>query len=87
MKVGEIIVSEKQYTNLLTELMEARERIQTLEQQAAWYQRQLFGSKADRILPEDPSQFKIPFAEDPTEPEKVKQEEEQEEKKRNSVPG
>lgn len=82
MKVGEIIVSEKQYTNLLTELMEARERIQTLEQQAAWYQRQLFGSKADRILPEDPSQFKIPFAEDPTEPEKVKQEEEQEEKKK-----
>lgn len=77
MKEGEIIVKEAQYLKLMTELSEALNRVQTLEEQVAWFKRKLFGSKAEKFLPEDPSQLRIPFEADPTKAAEVAKQEKQ----------
>lgn len=77
MKEEEVIVSKQCYLGLISELSKAQNKIQDLEQQICWFKRRFFGSKADKILPEDPSQFKIPFEEDPSQGDKIKQAEEQ----------
>lgn len=90
MKAGEIIVNETDYLKLLSELTEAHSLINLLKEQNAWYKRQLFGTKADRILPEDPAQFKIPFDQDPCKAEEIKKQEkaccEQEKEKKKNKP-
>lgn len=55
MKEGGIIVKEAQYFRLMTELSEVLNRVPTLEEQVAWFKRKLYGSKAEKFLPADPS--------------------------------